>query len=49
MTLQRFILNLLKSTPDQRRQAANNPAPVAKHYGISADRVGFYLKMMGEG
>ncbi len=48
MTLQRFILHLLKATPDQRRNASNTPAPVARHYGIPERTVTDYLKMMGE-
>lgn len=48
MTLMRLILDALKD-PDVRRRARARPEAAAKHYGLSPETVGFYLKMMGEG
>lgn len=47
MTLQRFILDALKDA-DLRRRARARPDDAAKHYGLSPETVGFYLKMMGD-
>lgn len=47
MTLMRLILDTLRD-PDVRRRARARPEAAAKHYGLSPETVGFYLKMMGE-
>lgn len=47
MTLQRFILDALKDA-DLRRRARARPEAAAKHYGLTTETVGFYLKMMGD-
>lgn len=48
MTLMRLILDTMRD-PDVRRRARARPDAAAKHYGLSPETVGFYLKMMGKG
>lgn len=43
----KFILDTMKRK-DIRLAATQRPEAAAKHYGISPETVGFYLKMMGE-
>lgn len=43
----KLILDTMKRK-DIRRAAMQRPDAAAKHYGLSAETVGFYLKMMGE-
>lgn len=48
MSLMKFILDTMKRK-DIRLAAMQRPDAAAKHYGLSPETVGFYLKMMGEG
>ena len=43
-----MLIGMLRADAATRKRVAANPDPVARRHGVSAETVGFYLKMMGE-